>query len=598
MKRWYFGVCAVACLAGLSAGCATARPAAGTPFAARDTKTAAGKGKASPAEKKQLAARGPFSGNPRADSGNLAARKDASRGGAQDRPGLIRDSKLIPAGHVEGSPAAHDEAIRDLIDRELADASPEEQRALRADLAQLQPDAVRQILLVRRRLIKSQQQTAAAPGQAGRPPIVQPAPPDRRDEQFLANEAFQQAQSSAGLGSISAWNRQGGANLRPSALPYGAPYGTPNEMMPQATPADGMATNYPAGAPRIAAAPGTMSKGGQPPSMTASQPLSMANDGIEQGRAPWQNPPLGNLRPGHYGGEGEQTGARPMPLGNTAVGNAALGNTAASVPVNSATLRGPANAMAGGYDPKVVQAGGAPHEVLVRLISLAEIEAMQAPVGTAETERLAYIEKHVYLRMLYLMSGQYERALQAIPGIDPADQEFWQQTFWALANYFDVNSMPSAPDRAAQTVAQMTNAVLRLQEKANLELRNVNFCHKITSFGNYERFPRDEFSPGQEVLLYAEVANIHSQPAPDGKFQTNLKTTLEIYRHGAQSELIEKIELPEMADVCRTHRRDFFNSYKFMIPHKLGLGPHVLKLLVEDQNSRRVVTHTMNFTVK
>ena len=57
--------------------------------------------------------------------------------------------------------------------------------------------------------------------------------------------------------------------------------------------------------------------------------------------------------------------------------------------------------------------------------------------------------------------------------------------------------------------------MLRLQEKAKLELRNVTFCHKISSFGNYEKYARDEFSPGQEVLLYAEVANIHSEPITD-----------------------------------------------------------------------------------
>jgi hypothetical protein len=200
--------------------------------------------------------------------------------------------------------------------------------------------------------------------------------------------------------------------------------------------------------------------------------------------------------------------------------------------------------------------------------------------------------------MLYLVAGQQERALQAIPGIDVADQEFWQQTFWGLTNYFDATSIPLPADRATQTVSQLTKAVLRLQEKANLELRNVNFCHKIASFGNYEKYPRDEFSPGQEVLLYAEVANIHSEPASDGKFRTSLKSTLEIYRHGAEGELAEQIDLPETIDLCRTHRRDYFHSYQFTIPAKLTLGPHVLKLIVEDQLSRRTTVYSMNFMVK
>jgi hypothetical protein len=100
------------------------------------------------------------------------------------------------------------------------------------------------------------------------------------------------------------------------------------------------------------------------------------------------------------------------------------------------------------------------------------------------------------------------------------------------------------------------------------------------------------------VLLYAEVANIHSEPVTDGKYRTSLKSTLEIYRYGTQGELVEKIELPETIDLCRTHRRDYFHSYQFTIPAKLTLGPHVLKLLVEDQVSRRVASYSLNFTVK
>jgi hypothetical protein len=235
---------------------------------------------------------------------------------------------------------------------------------------------------------------------------------------------------------------------------------------------------------------------------------------------------------------------------------------------------------------------------LVRLISLAEAEAFAIQPGETDAQKQIYVKKQVDLRMLYLISGQQERALQAIPGIDPADQEFFQQTFWGLTNYFDSASIPSAADRATQTVAQMQNGILRLQEKANLELRNVAFCHKISSFGNYEKYPHEEFSPGQEVLVYAEVGNIHSEPTPDGKFRTNLKSTLEVLPHDSKSEAAERIDMPETVDLCRTHRRDYFHVYQFAIPTKLSAGPHVLKLTVEDQLSHRVTTYTLNFTVR
>ena len=215
-----------------------------------------------------------------------------------------------------------------------------------------------------------------------------------------------------------------------------------------------------------------------------------------------------------------------------------------------------------------------------------------------DIEKRDYIESHVYLRMLYLMAGQEERALTAIPGIDAADQEFWQQVMWSVANYFDAEAIPDAGDRASQTIAQLRSAIQRLQENARLDLRNVAFCHKISSFGTYERFDRDEFSPGQPVLLYAEVGNFKSEPAADGQFRTVLKSTVEIYRAGPNGDLVERMAFPTPEDLCRNYRRDFFLSYEFTVPQRISLGPHVLKLIVEDQLSQKVATYTLNFMVR
>jgi hypothetical protein len=308
--------------------------------------------------------------------------------------------------------------------------------------------------------------------------------------------------------------------------------------------------------------------------------------------------PLGNLTPGQYGAPG----GRSVPaLANSAM-QAGMQRATSNAPGTAGLLQqaGGAIAEVAAGTPALAVAGGAGNwsEYLQSMIGLSEADVAQTKIGTTEAEKHLYIEKQVYLRMLYLMSGQQERALQAIPGLEPADQEFWQQTFWGIANYFDAKTIPASSDRASQTVSQFTTAILRLQEKANLELRNVAFCHKISSFGNYERFPRDEFSAGQPVLLYAEVGNFHSEPTADGQFRTILRSTLEIHKPGANGEVIERLEFPATEDVCRSHRRDYFHSYEFTISPKMSLGPHVLKLTVEDQLSRKLATYTLNFTVK
>ncbi|MCA9114993.1 MAG: hypothetical protein KDA79_07895 [Planctomycetaceae bacterium] len=236
---------------------------------------------------------------------------------------------------------------------------------------------------------------------------------------------------------------------------------------------------------------------------------------------------------------------------------------------------------------------------LQRLISLAEAEAGQTRIGTTAEERQRYIEKQVYLRMLYLMAGRTNFALEPIHGLDAAHQEFWTQLLWSMANYFDHRNMPNEVDRVTQAVAQLKPAVRALQTEADLEVRNVAFCHRISSFGNYSRFPADEFSPGQKVLVYGEVTNFLSEPTSDGQYRTVLRSQIEILRPGLRGGAVaEPIRFAPTEDLCRNHRQDYFHSYEFTIPRDLPYGPHVMKLTIYDELSRKVATTSVNFTVR
>lgn len=235
---------------------------------------------------------------------------------------------------------------------------------------------------------------------------------------------------------------------------------------------------------------------------------------------------------------------------------------------------------------------------LTQLIGFTENEVAQLSAGPDEERLRYYIQRHVYLRLLYVMSGQTERALQPIPDIAPADQEFWTQVLWGVTNYFDSRQIPNPADRATQTLSQFNNALLRLKERAQLELKNVSFCHNIESYGVYEKFPRDEFTPGQQVLIYTEIGNFHSELAGDGRYRTLLKSKLQFLRPGPNGEVIEEKDFPATEDLCRNHRHDYFHSYLVEIPSRSLPGPQVLKLVVEDELSHKLATHTLNFTVR
>jgi hypothetical protein len=237
-------------------------------------------------------------------------------------------------------------------------------------------------------------------------------------------------------------------------------------------------------------------------------------------------------------------------------------------------------------------------ETLQRLTSLVEAEAAATQPGLSDAERIKFIKRQVWLRMLYLMAEQPQRAQSAIPGLNPAEQEFWTALFWAVSNYFDVQSMPEAGERAALTLQQLQYAQSRLQQSAALQLRNVNFCYKINSFGNFDSWQRDEFRPGQPVLLYAEISNFESRPQQNGYFTTRLKSDIEIRRGRADGELVESNSLPVTEDACRSVRSDYFHSYTIDLPPHLTPGPYTLILRVRDEFSGKSAMHPIGFLIR
>ncbi|MBI3862701.1 MAG: hypothetical protein HY290_12495 [Planctomycetia bacterium] len=551
MARWCCSFCGLLAWAALCAGCAANRP--GNPFGIASSKS----------QKSQVAKTDGRAGSAKGKSGATGRDQNVAKSPAKAKGqgSSIQDAPKTAVARNQKSPRGayeHDPETLALIEKELRDAAPDEKAEYLADFQGMQPAAIKQVLRSRR--LANNQELASRRG----------ADPRSLDGVVTAAEE------------IASGAPRGGVQNAAASRDYSAASGGPRRD-----------TYSPAGTSPVPVGHNTGYRLGQ----TESAPANSRD-------AAAARPPAVPGHPNSITGLPSATGH--LANGQPAAASPYLhaGGASAAAPPQSPTIR-PAVVTIGAPttadDPSTTGRNPADQTSpaqLARLISVVEGEAQAMQPGETEGQKQDYIKKQVDLRMLYLMAGQQERALQAIPGLEPADQEFWQQMFWGLTNYFDSTSIPSGAERAAQTVTQMQNAVLRLQEKANLELRNVSFCHRISSFGNYEKYPREEFSPGQEVLLYAEVANIHSEPIPDGKFRTSLKSTLEILRHGQQGEAVEKIDLPETVDICRTHRRDYFHSYQFTIPTKLSLGPHVLKLTVEDQLSHRVTTYTLNFMVK
>jgi hypothetical protein len=212
-----------------------------------------------------------------------------------------------------------------------------------------------------------------------------------------------------------------------------------------------------------------------------------------------------------------------------------------------------------------------------------------SPATTAE------VHQHVSLRLLWLLAGNTEKALEPIPHIAPSEQDYWSRQLFALATYLDHHSQPDDKRRAAASVTHLDEAVANLRELGSLTLRNLSFSKNVHGYGAIEPFDGDRFSPGQHVSLYVEVENYHSRSTEKG-FCTLLGSSYEVLNE--EGERISGGEFPDVEDCCRSRRRDFHVQYGLALPAKIAPGQYQLQLVVKDRQSDKIGHATAAFEIR
>jgi len=206
----------------------------------------------------------------------------------------------------------------------------------------------------------------------------------------------------------------------------------------------------------------------------------------------------------------------------------------------------------------------------------------------------ADVAEHARLRMLYLLAGQRDEALLPIPSLAPPLQQFWLKELYGLATYLDAGRNPDDARRAAEAKQVLGEALGRLGESAPLVVRNLAFCTEVQSYGCLKRFPKYEFTPGQEVLLYAELENYATEQTPQG-FHTSMRSSYQIF--DSRGQRVAEQDFPVTEEHCQNPRRDFFIGYHLRLPKRIYNGRHTLKLTIEDLKSQKVGESSIEFTI-
>lgn len=137
-----------------------------------------------------------------------------------------------------------------------------------------------------------------------------------------------------------------------------------------------------------------------------------------------------------------------------------------------------------------------------------------------------------------------------------------------------------------------------LADRADPVVTAVALCRKVVTFGVYEEMASDDLVSGRtsQTIVYSEVRNFRSELTDDGQYRTRLATRLEILTTDGRS--VWQHEEPEITDLCRRRRSDFFVAQRITLPPTLPAGDYVFKVLVEDKLSGRASEASHPFVMR
>lgn len=203
--------------------------------------------------------------------------------------------------------------------------------------------------------------------------------------------------------------------------------------------------------------------------------------------------------------------------------------------------------------------------------------------------------EEVRLRLLQLALSNRDAAVQPISGLSPALQEFWSETLFGLALLSD-NELNSDPQlRLTEARRHLQAGLRRLSEECPLEVTGLAFVTAVQSWGVYDAFEKYEFTPGQKVLLYAEVENLSAESTPKG-YRTAWRSSYQILDSSGKE--IARYEYAPNEEYCRRPRRDFFIGCELSLPTEAAAGRYTLRLTVVDLIRNRVGQGTIEFSLR
>jgi hypothetical protein len=224
------------------------------------------------------------------------------------------------------------------------------------------------------------------------------------------------------------------------------------------------------------------------------------------------------------------------------------------------------------------------------MLSAINMELLMSGLGSAERIRL-----NVMQRQLHAFLNDTEKALAPIKEIDEDESEYWRYLTHSLMISLDANEENTSSRRSALSLRELRIAANHLANISRLDVRNLAFCTKVSSYGRFDEFKSYGFTPGQEVLLYVEVENFATETTSK-KHETELQGEYTIF--DTDRNRVASAGLPLDKQFSMNRRHDYFIAYRIFMPKKIESGHYLIQLTIEDIKGNKSNHSTLEFWIR
>ncbi|KLU06159.1 hypothetical protein RISK_002010 [Rhodopirellula islandica] len=226
---------------------------------------------------------------------------------------------------------------------------------------------------------------------------------------------------------------------------------------------------------------------------------------------------------------------------------------------------------------------------------LKRLEQTEPNESDAQKQRRQIIKRH-----LMVLSGDPDRAVDKLEGLSTEEQEYLRHQLLGLWTIIDPNGHPVPSRRFSTALPQIRQATEFLAAASDsLDIRALEFCTEIEAYGQIKPFPKRQFDPGQQVILYCEIENFVAKSISEGGnqgFETMLQGSYDLLDESGRR--VASQSLPVDKQLSTNKLRDYFIAYQMYLPDSLEPGRYQLRLTMEDVHGKKYGQNEVTFEIK